>query len=40
MTARTNKLEMGECLVVAQEGKGKSDVWNKFANMWKILEIK
>jgi hypothetical protein len=26
----TNKLETGECLLVSQEMKGKSDVWNKF----------
>jgi hypothetical protein len=26
----TNKLEMEKYLLVAQEVKGKSDVWNKF----------
>ena len=25
-----NKLETGECLLVAQEGKGKSDLWKTF----------
>lgn len=25
-----NKLETGECLPVAQEGKGKSDLWKTF----------
>jgi hypothetical protein len=29
----TNKLEMGECLLIAQEVKGKSDVWNTFVHL-------
>lgn len=36
----TNKLATGECLLVPQEVKGKSDVWNKFDWLWKILAIK
>jgi hypothetical protein len=26
----TNQHEMGECLLVAQEVQGKSDVWNNY----------
>ena len=36
----TNKLETGDCLLVVQEVKGKSDVWNICDQLWKILAIK